>query len=101
MTRRKREMTSACLERTFPHQVAVRASNCGGKNTDVVREFCRNLSVAPRGHSVVKNEEWYKVFCFADPTHADMFLSRFEGEHFDPKLRGRGPSWMKWREEKV
>jgi hypothetical protein len=28
----------------------------------------------------------YSVFCFADPTHANLFGERFNGEGFDPKI---------------
>ena len=33
----------------------------------------------------------------SDPTHADLFRERFDGERFDPKDRGRGSHWHQWR----
>jgi hypothetical protein len=35
----------------------------------------------------------YRIFCFADPAHADLFRERFNGERFDSKDRWRGASW--------
>jgi hypothetical protein len=30
------------------------------------------------------------VFCFAEPADAERFMTRFGGEMFDPKQRGKG-----------
>jgi hypothetical protein len=37
------------------------------------------------------------VFCFADAGHATLFRARFGGEPFDPRHRGRGAAWARWR----
>lgn len=55
-------------------------------------DFCRGLSLCPRGHSFSREGRWYFVFCFAERAHADQFQSRFGGEFVDPKHR------PKWRE---
>ena len=34
----------------------------------------------PRGHSVVHGGEWFNVYCFAEPEHAEKFMHRFGGE---------------------
>jgi hypothetical protein len=37
------------------------------------------------------------VFCFAQQDHAEKFLQRFGGKKFDPKQRGKGQNWARWR----
>jgi hypothetical protein len=59
--------------------------------------FCKDLSLCPRGHSVMWEDEWYKVFCFAEPAHAERFMARFGGETFDPRQRGKGVRWARWK----
>jgi len=53
--------------------------------------------VAPRTYSVNNGNDWYKVFCFADPEHAATFMARFGGERFNPAQRGRGAWWAQWK----
>jgi len=66
-------------------------------NYNLIEVFCANLSLAPRGHSVRRNDIEYRVFCFSDPQHAASFKAVFGGEDFDPKKRGRGGRWFEWR----
>jgi hypothetical protein len=80
MSYRKGEITPRIIDRDFPHQVELRADLTTGKNYDVALEFCRDLSLAPRGLSRRKNNTDYNVWCFADPAHADAFQARFGGE---------------------
>lgn len=77
---RKGEMTKRALDRDYPHQVELRADLTKGKNYDAALAFCRDLSLAPRGHHRRKNDIDYNVWCFADQTHADIFQARFGGE---------------------
>ena len=51
--RRKGELSPAGVDKGWPHQVALLADKCTGKNTAVIREFCKDLSLCPRGHSVM------------------------------------------------
>ena len=97
MTRRKGEITSRRIDRDWPHQVALRAEQVKGENYRITHDFCRDLSLAPRGHTVRSGNGDYIVFCFADPAHADRFRVRFGGEHVDPRDRGRGNNWYQWR----
>lgn len=85
MTYRKGEMTSAQLNRDFPHQVALPADRCSGKNHDLILLACANLEVVPRHHSVRHNDSNYIAYCFADLQHADGFRAIFGGEKFNPK----------------
>ena len=99
MSRRKGELTSGRINREWPHQVALPADHLLGKNYDVTYGFCRDLSLCPRGHTVRRDDVTYSVLCFADPTHADLFCERFNGERFDPNDMGRGPNWHLWRKK--
>jgi len=101
MGRRKGELSSATIDREFPHQVIVLAiavaGNEGGARLAAALE---GLSVCGRHHSVFKDDESHFVYCFADKAHADLFRDRFGGEPFDPSSRGRGRKWHLWREPK-
>ena len=59
-------------------------------------EFCKDLTLCPRGHSVVHGGHLHNVYRFAEDGDADTFMRRFGGERFDPKQRGKGPSRAKW-----
>jgi hypothetical protein len=52
--------------------------------------FCLDLSVCERHYSVFREDKWWIVYCFSDPEHAEKFRTRFGGERFNPKDRGRG-----------
>jgi hypothetical protein len=52
MNRRKGELTGARIDREWPYQVALLAEQVAGKNYVVARDFCRDLSLCPRGHTV-------------------------------------------------
>jgi hypothetical protein len=73
--RRKGELSPAMVDRDWPHQVAVPAQLCLAPNTAVIHEFCKELSLCPRGHSVMWQDKWYQVFCFKDPAHAARFMA--------------------------
>jgi hypothetical protein len=94
MVRRKGEMTSAQIDRQFSHQIVIRADLYSGSSHRTVQYFCVGLSLAPRNHSVVIDDHWHVVFCFADKADAEKFRSRFGGEWFDPTRRGRGHRWQ-------
>jgi hypothetical protein len=68
-----------------------------GTNYHIIHEFCRELSLCSRGHTVLRDGVTYTVLCFSDRSHADLFRVRFGGERFDPKDRGRGREWSVWR----
>lgn len=96
MTRRKGELSGAGIDRGWPYQVALPAGQVTGANFNIVHDFCRNLSLCSRGHSVRRDDIEYVVFCFAEPAHAELFRAKFNGERFDPKDRGRGSNWHQW-----
>jgi len=96
--RRKGELSPAAIDRGWPHQVAVPAKISLGQRYKIVHGFCKELSLCPRGHSVIgPDNEWWRVFCFAERDDAEKFKERFGGEWFDPTKRGKGQGWMIWR----
>jgi hypothetical protein len=99
MTRRKGELSASKIDREWPYQVALPSDQVMGTNYGVTHEFCRGLSLCPRGHSVMWGNVTYSVFCFAEAKHADLFRERFNGERFDPKDRGRGNEWFLWQKK--
>ena len=49
-------------------------------NYKVVHAFCADLSLCPRGHAIVKDDKWHRVFCFARKEDVEKFQARFGGE---------------------
>ncbi len=98
MSRRKGEITSAEIDRMYPHQIALSAELSLGKLGAEQATFCHGnrLLICPRGHQVVYEDRNYNVFCFATKPHAELFMQKFGGESFDPRDRGKGENWMKW-----
>ena len=97
MVYRKGELSPAAIDRNWPHQVALPASASFNGGYKAIHDFCKDLSLCSRGHSVFHNGESFNVYCFSDGADADKFMSRFGGEKFDPKHRGRGANWVHWR----
>lgn len=100
MARHKGALSPNAIDRGWPYQVALPASQCTGSNYRYLHAYCIDLSLAPLGHAVVRNGEWYNVFCFAEEAHADKFRLQFHGMKFDPACRGRGKNWAQWKEPK-
>lgn len=73
MVRRKGELSSYQIDNGWPYQVALTAALTTGKNNDVVREFCKDLSLCPRGPCFVRDGEYIKCWCFADEEDARKF----------------------------
>ena len=89
MTNRKGEPTKTWLDKNFPHQVAIPAMRCTGTaDGPQIQIFCHQVNVAPRHHSVRRDDKSYVVYCFANPQHAKAFAAIFEGEPFSPSLKG-------------
>jgi hypothetical protein len=97
MIYRKGELSSAMIDRDWPHQVALLASVSEGSGYKIVHDFCQDLSLCPRGHAVNRDGLRYNVFCFAAAADAEKFMQRFGGEKFDPAKRGKGKNWMQWK----
>lgn len=95
---RKGELPQSRLDREFPYQVAFPVAR-GARHADekLIQMFCDNLKIAPRHHTVRREDKDFIVYCFADPQHAAAFQAAFGGEPFDPADRGRGASWWRWK----
>ena len=87
---RKGELNRHALDRNWPFQVALDASDCKDRKHIQLLNFCRDLSLAPRTHTFVQNSRYHIVFCFADVGDAAAFASEFRGKIVDPKGR---PPW--------
>jgi hypothetical protein len=49
MVRRKGELSASTFDRKWQHQVRLPADQITGKNNAIIAEFCRELSLCPRG----------------------------------------------------
>jgi hypothetical protein len=85
MVYRKGELSPASVDRHWPHQVALPASASLNGGYKAIYDFCKDLSLCARGHTVLHNDEWFNVYCFSDEAHAEKFMARFGGEKFDPR----------------
>jgi hypothetical protein len=97
--RRKGELSPARIDREWPHQVALPANTSEQDGYKTIHEFCKDLSICSRGHSVFHEDQWFNFYCFADPGDAEKFMKRFGGERFDPKQRGKGSNWARWKKQ--
>jgi hypothetical protein len=89
--RRRGELNKEKIDRDWPHQVALPAARCTGRNYVTIRLFCEELSLCPRGHSYRLCDTDVNVFCFAERADAEQFQLRFGGEFIDPKDRPKWP----------
>jgi hypothetical protein len=95
--RRRGELSPASIDSGWPHQVVLPARFCERGGYKEIHEFCADLTLCSRGHSLYHDGQWFHVYCFRDAADAQKFLERFGGEKFDPAERGRGASWANWR----
>ena len=89
MVGRKGKTTSRQIDAEWPYQIALRESVTVGKAHDAVREFCADLSLAPRGHTFFRDDAYWNVWCFAEEEDAEKFRARFGGEFMEPEDRPR------------
>jgi len=80
MVRRKKEMTSAAIDRGWPYQVALEARLSMGDRYYTVHYFCRDLSLCPRGHHFYRDGKDFNVYCFAKREDAELFKAKFGGD---------------------
>lgn len=76
------ELSDENIDRCFPHQVILDAAYYSGHNFRLVLAFCVDLSLAPRGHVVLRDKQWHFVFCFSKQRDAEAILARFNGRWF-------------------
>ena len=63
-TRRKSELSASRIDCEWPRQIALPADRVTGANNTVIHEFCRGLSLCPRGYTVRRDDVTYSVFLF-------------------------------------
>lgn len=94
MSRRKGEITTAQVDRDYPHQVEIHADVCVGRaRGHEIEQFIRPLSIAPiRGRrSFQKDGHWLR-FAFVSAADADAFQREFGGRRLTvTTIRGRPP----------
>ena len=73
-------MDDAEIDRLFPHQVILPPACYAGTMFRTVHAFCLCLSLAERGHVVLRNDEWHYVFCFSEWDDADKLRARYGGQ---------------------
>ena len=71
-----RQRAPATVDRDWPYQVALPASASRNGGFVAIREFCKDLSLRPRGHSVFHGDEWWNIYCFTEAAHAERSLIR-------------------------
>jgi hypothetical protein len=93
MVHRKGELTSAGIDRGWPHQVALPAEFVRGRQHTILHRFCNGLSLCPRHLSFYKGSTDFIVYCFRERADAELFAMHFDGELMTPETRpSRYPS---------
>jgi hypothetical protein len=90
MTQRKGEITKRRNDRDFPYQVAIRVPEGGlVARMMTMHKFCTTHAMPYKTHADLRRDPPadYVRFCFADPTHADVFLAEFGGERITIEQR--------------
>lgn len=96
---RRGELSPAERDRRWPHQIALEQLEDARPQYDrniAIDRFCvaAGDEASPRGYSIVHEDTWWEVWCFASVETAAFFRSRFGGRPFDPKAKARGPGWQ-------
>jgi len=73
MVYRKGELTSAGIDRGWPHQVALTAEYIQGRQYMILHRFCNGLSVCPRHQHYRKDDREYVLYCFKEKSDAQLF----------------------------
>lgn len=76
------------IDREYPHQVIVLAEKVQGRNLHAVIVFHEQIGQPMRYRSVIKDDLWHAIYCFADRTHASAFQALFGGEMKEAANRG-------------
>ena len=77
-------------------KVVLPARYCERGGYQEIHDFCKDLALCSPGHSLFHDKEWFHVYCFSDPAHAERFRVRFGGEKFNPQESGKGNNWARW-----
>jgi hypothetical protein len=82
------ELSKYTIDIRWPHQVALRADQCTGRNHQTIHDYIaqERLSRCDRGLCFYRDGVGFNVYCFAE-----RFQQRFSGEFINPKDRPRWP----------
>lgn len=89
-------LTLPTIDRGWPYQVAILAVLSEGHHADEQALYCNRLLRCSVVNSIAFEDQIYKVHCFATRAGAEAFISKFGGEWFDPRERGRGVNADRW-----
>ena len=59
-------MTDDEIDQRFPHQVILPSACYAASEFRSIHAFCIGMSLADRGHVVLRNAQWHYVFCFSE-----------------------------------
>lgn len=88
MSKRKGELSTATIDRTWPHQVAIPHREQVARWAEI-KAFCQGMSQSPLGHTYFADDQDMNVLCFARREDAERVAQRFGGTIVDPKDRPR------------
>lgn len=88
---RKGELSKSAIDREYPHQVALPATDVEGAGYHPRYDFADQLGACRRGHAFRRKDVEYVVICFRTREAADAFMERFGGEYVTPDTR---PPWI-------
>jgi len=96
MTRRKGEMSNYDINKNFPFQIAYIQPETGRvAHYNRVQSNCKDLSCCVRGHTFVRDGQWWIVKCFANEVDTEVFMALIDGERYDSKHPVTWGSWLK------
>jgi len=84
---RKGELSKSSIDRAYPHQVALPASDVVGTGYHPRHDYANSLGACLRGRSFRRDDRDFVVFCFPRREAADAFMQRFGGEYMTPATR--------------
>ena len=85
------EPTAAGIDRGWPHQVVVPATECTGSHGRFMEAFCLDLCVREASQRLSRGQVVI-VYCFADPEHAKKFRVRFAANGSIRKIEAAAPA---------
>lgn len=88
---RKGELSKSTIDREFPHQIALPATDVQGEGYHPRYDYANVLGACRRGHAFRRNDVEFVVICFPSKEAADAFMARFGGEYMTPATR---PPWI-------
>jgi len=80
MIRARGQSSRKALDREYPHQVLVLSNEVPGATFNKVVAFHHQIRAPMKSRPIVKDDEWYSLYCFANKQDALAFQLTFGGE---------------------